>query len=144
MTIFQACLSLIILLCVLASAAPERSTVYHGSSAITYSEPIYHGERFDRLAMPVGGWQTLMSRLYFPSYLRVQPAIPGGRTMVLVTINANGTVAAVSFSPPIHQGLEAVVVKAVYGTQWIPATKHNVPVRCRFRMPINFKIYKYN
>jgi hypothetical protein len=63
--------------------------------------------------------------------------------MVIVTINANGGVAAVSFSPPIHESLEAVLVKAVYSTQWIPATKNNVPVPSRLRIPINFKTVKY-
>jgi len=122
------------------SAAAE--TTYHGSITISYHDPNYHGKRFDTIPMPVGGWKKLMSKLYFPSYLRVRPAIADSRTTVSVTINASGGVAAVSFSPPIHQGLEAVVLKAIYGTQWIPATKQNLPVRCDIPIPIRFSTVK--
>ena len=131
-----------VLLCFSVITSAVGGTAHHGDSTIIYNDAIQHKKGVDTGAMPVGGMRTLMSKLYYPSYLRVRPAIADSSTMVSVTINANGSVAAVSFSPPIHQSLEAVVVKAIYSTQWIPATKHNVPVRTRSHIPISFKTIK--
>ena len=142
MAVARRSFSLVILPCVLVISA-AADTTYHGSSTISYHEPSYHGKRFDTIPMPVGGWKNLMSKLYYPSYLRVQPNVVRGKTMASITINPNGSVAAVSFSPGIHQTLEAVVVKAIYSCQWIPATKHNVPVRCEIPIPITFQPVKY-
>jgi len=142
MEVARKAFSLVILPCVLANSA-AADTTYHGSSTVSYHEPSYHGKRFDTIPMPVGGWKNLMSKLYYPSYLRVQPDIVRGKTMVSVTINPDGNVAAVSFSPRIHNGLEAVVVKAIYSCHWIPATKHNLPVRSDIPIPIRFDTVKY-
>jgi hypothetical protein len=131
-----------ILLCASVIPSAVGGTAHHGDSTIVYSDAIQHKKGVDTVAMPVGGMRTLMSKVYYPSYLRVRPAIADSSTTVFITINANGSVAAVSFSPPIHQSLEAVVVKAIYSTQWIPATKHNVPVQSRSRIPISFKTIK--
>lgn len=136
-------LFLLMFLCFSLITLAAGDIAHHGSSTIVYNDATHHGKALDTVAMPVGGTHALASKLYYPSYLRVRPAIADSRTMVIVTINANGGVAAVSFSPPIHESLEAVVVKAVYSTQWIPATKNNVPVPSRLRIPINFKTVKY-
>ena len=134
--------SLVILPCLLVISA-AGDTTYHGSSTITYHEPGYKGKRFDTIPMPVGGWRKLMSKLYYPSYLRVRPAMADTSTVVSVTINANGSIGDISFSPRIHQSLEAVVIKAIYSCQWIPATKHKLPVRCDMPFPIRFHTVKY-
>ena len=132
-------LFLLMFLCFSLIPSAAGDIAYHGSN----NEATHHGKALDKVAMPVGGVQALASKLYYPSYLRVRPAIADSRTVVIVAVNANSGVAAVSFSPPIHESFEAVVVKAIYSTQWIPATKNNVPVPSRLRIPINFKTVKY-
>ena len=136
-------LFLLMFLCFSLIPSAAGDIAHHGSSTIVYNEATHHGKALDKVAMSAGGVRALASKLYYPSYLRVRPAIADNRTVVIVAVNANGRVAAVSFSPPIHESLEAVVVKAVYSTQWIPATKNNVPVPSRLRIPINFKTVKY-
>ena len=142
MSIFAARLRLVTLLC-LSAVTAAAGTARHGDSTITFDDSVdLRGKNIDTLPRPVGGIGTLMAKLYYPPQLRRQPYIVHGSAMVFYTIEADGRVADITFSPRMHPDLELVVIKAIRSCQWMPALKHNVPVRCKIRMPVSFNTYK--
>jgi TonB family protein len=144
MSIFAARLSLAALLCTSVVTA-TAGTVRNGDTTISFenfAHPV--GEHVDSLPKPVGGWQAFASKLYYPRYLRVRGSVVHGSTKVFVTIDADGHVADISFSPNIHPRFRSAVITAIHRCRWKPATRNNVPVRNTFWMPINFSTYHVN
>ncbi len=142
MSIFVARSFLITLLC-LSIFTVVAGTAQHGDSTIVFDDSMYRaGKGTDTLPMPVGGMATLAAKLYYPRYLRHTGSIVHGSSKVSVTIDANGSVADISFSPRMHPGLESAVIKAIRSCKWKPALKHNVPVGSKVRIPLNFDTYK--
>jgi TonB family protein len=120
------------------SAVAVADTVQRGDSTITFSPPPSR----DNTPMPVGGVAAFASKLYYPPDLRMGSYIVHGHAIVSVTVEPNGHVTDISFSPRMHPKLERVVIQALRSCQWKPARKHNVPVRGQLRFPVNFDTYK--
>jgi TonB family protein len=123
---------------VCSSAVAVADTVQRGDSTITFSPPPAR----DSAPMPVGGVAAFASKLYYPPGLRTRPYIVHGNAMVSVTVEPNGRVTDISFSPRMHAELERVVIQALRSCHWKPAQKHNVPVRGWLRFPVRFDTYK--
>ena len=120
----------------------EDSTFKTGDTTVIYQgSGKWITKPLDTPPGPVGGRASLASKLSYPPNLRHISHMVQGASVVSVLIERNGKVASISFSPRMNQALEDVVVQAVRGCQWRPATKGKVSFRSIYRMSIRFEVH---
>ena len=119
----------------LSFSAVVAETVQHGDTRVYFDpEPIVANS-----PIPVGGVGAFTRKLWFPRELRTRPYIVSGKSIVSITVEADGRATNVSFSPRMDPKLEHIVIEAARSCRWKPARNAGVPVRAKCVVPITFR-----
>ena len=120
-----------------ATLSPTPPT--HPGVSYTYDDKLqWDTTKLDSPPRPIGGEAALGARLPYPPELRRQHI--QGKAIVSVSVDTDGKVIGVSFSPRLHPALERIVVSAAHESGWEPGMKHSHPTSGSVSFPVTFVI----
>ncbi|QQS37759.1 MAG: energy transducer TonB [Ignavibacteriales bacterium] len=106
-----------------------------------YDEAIRCGGEYDTLAYPVGGLDSIYSRLVYPS-MAIQNKIEGN-VYVLAKIDSQGIVNDARIIKGIGYGCDEEAIHLIKTAVFMPALKKGKPSKVEMLIQIKFKIKEF-